>query len=165
MLRVVLGTLLAVAVVGASVPAVDSARIEATDSRLRGELTSVRAAIADLLVRDDPTRGPGARRVLTVRLPRRSWGQAGTARVALGVAGPGGDVLAWQARGGGRRTLRLPARLRAPGEADALVLRRPGRHRLVLALVPDDGEPVVTVRRHTFKSENGTSPAHARIAR
>lgn len=160
MLRVVLARLLAVAVVGASVPAVDSARVEATDSRLRGELTSVRAAVADLLVRDDPTRGPGARRVLTVRLPHRSWGQAGTARVALG-----GDVLAWRARSGSRHTLRLPARLRTTDEADALVLRRPGRHRLVLALVPDDGEPVVTVRRHTFKSENGTSPSHAGTAR
>jgi len=158
-LRVVVAVLLAVAVLGTSLPAVDAARVEAADTHLHGELTAVRTAVADLLVRDDPASGPGARRVVTVDVPGRSWGHAETERVALG-----GGVLAWRVDGGRRHTLRAPGRLRVADGSAVLVLRRPGQHRLTLALARDERGPVVTVH-HTFKPENGTSATHARTAR
>lgn len=143
MLRVVLVVLLAVGVLGASLPAVADARVAATDTVLEGELSALRTAVTDLLARDDP--GAGARRVVTLRVPSRSWGHAGTARLALGVDGPRTEHIAWRVRGGRERSLRLPVPVDAP-DGEALHLPAAGRHRLVLALRSGRDGPVVVAR-------------------
>lgn len=158
MLRAVVTVMLAVAVLAASLPLVTAVRVERADAAVNRELTAVSATVADLLARDDAVSGPGARRVVTIRLPERSMGSAGVVRVVLG-AGPREDLLAWRIRGGDRRHLRAPGPVTHRGHP--LELRRAGRHRLVFGLVPDGAGRTVTVRR--FKAETATSESHARI--
>lgn len=160
MLRVTVAVALAVAVLAAITPALAAVRIGHADATVRRQLTAVRATVADLVASDDAVRGPGARRVRTVRLPHRSAGSAGVAWVELG-GGPEGHRLGWRVRGGRPRHLRAPVPVGRAGRS--LVIRTAGRHRLVLALVrgPDGG--TVTVRR--LKVQNATSRRHARTRR
>lgn len=160
MLRVVVTVMLAVAVLGASLPSLASVRVERADAAVHKELTTVRATVADILTRDDAVSEPGARRVLTIRLPERSMGSAEVVRVVLG-AGPREDLLVWRVRGGEGRHLRVPGPVTHRGHP--LELRQAGRHRLVFGLVPDGAGRTVTVRR--FKAETATSESHARIRR
>lgn len=143
MLRVVLVVLLAVGVVGASLPAVERARVASTDTRLEGEVSSLRTALADLLARDDP--GAGARRVVTLRVPARSWGHAGVARLAVGVGDTRSERVVWRTRGGRERSVRLPVPVDAR-DGDAFRVAAAGRHRLMLALRTGPGGPVVVAR-------------------
>lgn len=156
MLRAVAGVLLALAVLGAAWPATEAARVEHAHGRVHEELAGVRDAVRDILARDDP----GGRRVVTVALPERSWASAGVERVALGARG---DRLAWRVAGGRDASLRVPVAVRSPS-GRPLVLRRAGRHRLVLALVGPEADPSVVVRR-TFKADEATTPGHAGIVR
>jgi hypothetical protein len=170
-IRVVLTVVLAAALLGAALPGVDCARVAHTDTRLRGELDSRRLHAEELAAREHPVPPAErrARRVLTLRLPGRSWGDA-RATVTLGLPAPDADGsrFAWRVGDGRRRSLRVDVPVRVPHSATEgrrLRLSRPGRHRLVLAFRHGPDRPVVTVRRLGFKYRNGTTPGHARLAR
>ena len=85
-----------------------------------------------LVDRDDATAAdvPGARRIVTFRLPARSLANAGVARVALRGAD---DEVRYRLRGGRTRRHGLPVDLRTSG--GPVVLRTAGRHRVRLGLV------------------------------
>jgi len=178
-LRAVLAVALAVALLAASLPAVDRARRDHADSQVRGQLERLATAARALAARNDPVPvgDAGATRALTLRLPARGWRSAGVAYVAIGgVPGnattdtPDGDVLAWRLAGGPPRVVRVEgvavhtvADDRIAPDGRPLVLRESGRHRVELSLVRHRGRPVVLVRR--FKPEDGTSPERARGVR
>jgi len=152
--RVVLAIALAAALVAVALPAVEEARESRQSALAREAAADLRASIRALVARDDPVPpgGRGARRVVTVRVP------AGDAAVRVGGRDGPSDAVGWRA---GERGGRLPVGvdLRIAGRASsvaALVLRDPGRHRLVLALRERGGRRVVRVRR--FKSREATTP-------
>lgn len=179
MLRAVLAVALAVALLAASLPAVDRARRDHADSQVRGQLERLATAARTLAARNDPVPvgNAGATRTVTLRLPARGWRSAGVAYVAIGgVPGnvttdtPDGDVLAWRLAGGPTRVVRVEdvavhtvADGRVAPDGRPLVVHEPGRHRVELSLVRHRGRPLVLVRR--FKSEDGTSPERARSVR
>jgi hypothetical protein len=144
-IRVVLAVALAAVLLGASLPAVDRARVAHTDAALEREGERLAAGIAALADRS----GSGGRWIVTVRVPGRSWGHAGG---RLSIA----DGIEWQVDGGRPGRARLPVPV-----VDGLVLRTPGRHRLVVELVRHRGRVGVAVRRLDLKSEGATTAAHA----
>lgn len=159
MLRVVVALGLAVALLAVSVPALETARSEHSDRRVSAELNELTAAIADLQAREAAVRTDRVqpRRVVTVRLPGRSWTDAGIEYVAIGghPDRPAGDertesAIVWRTTGGRVRTRSLPGVSVEADTADRddgpLVIREPGRHRLAVSLVAREHRTVVTVR-------------------
>lgn len=164
MIRVVVAVVLTTALLGVSFPAIDDARRDHSETAVRAELDAVERAATDLLATDDPA-ADGARRIVVLQLPTRSWTDAGTEEVTIGAArnGSGGRVTWLVDDDSTRRVRYLPdVPIRTDTDARALTLTESGRHRLVLALEGDATDPVVTVR--TFTSDGGTSEVHATVA-
>ncbi|MFB6168633.1 MAG: ABC transporter [Haloferacaceae archaeon] len=132
MIRVALAVVLLVAVAGVAFSAVDAGRHDRTAARLDAGVERVERAARLLVDRDDPTATgvPGARRVVSLRLPARSLANAGVARVALRG---GDDEVRYRLDGGRARRHALPVDLRTPD--GPVVLHTAGRHRLRLGLV------------------------------
>jgi len=156
MLRAVMAVTLATALLAVSMPAIDGARADRADASARAAAERIESAARDLQATDGavPPGTAGARRVVTVRLPERTWTSERLQFLAVGGR-PDSPVahdrtaVAWQVPG---RTLQLRncpgIRLEhRDGDDDPLVLREPGRHRLVLRLVRVNGTRIVTVRR------------------
>lgn len=134
----VLSVLLAVALVGASLPAVDDARHTSADAAGQRVTDRLHDAATTLAAHSDP----GGRRPLTLSLPARSWTAA---PVELRV---GDGSVRWRVGDGTWSARRVPVPVVVPG--GPLVLDG-GIHRLVLAVERRDGTPVVVVRRRGFK--------------
>jgi hypothetical protein len=160
-LRALLAAALAVAVLATSVPAIEQARTStATDRAVTAAEGAVRAFHA-VATDEDATRAglPGSRRVLTVRLPERSWTVARVEWFAVGGVPDGvdpawarasehGTVVAYRVAGGRPRRHRvsLPGvDVRTP--TGPVVFRSAGRHRAVLSLVRSAEGPTIVVER------------------
>lgn len=164
MIRPVLAVALASALVATSLPIVGEGRLDRADEAARTEIATLERRATALVRSDDPVRGgPGARRVVAVHVPARSFATAGVEYLSIESGeGDAAPTVRWAVRGAHPRERRLgDLRLRT-AEGDPLTIRRPGRHRLVLGLVWSRTEPVVTVRR--FKSDDGTTRSHDRVA-
>lgn len=162
MIRVVLAVVLATALIGVSLPAIDDARRDHTETVVRAELTQVERAATDLLQTDDPA-DDGARRVVTVRFPTKSWTDAGVDDVTMAASQDGsGGRFTWTVEGGPERVRPVPEIPLRTADGDPLRLAESGRHRLVLTLDGNRTAPVVTVRR--FTSDEGASRVHATVA-
>ena len=160
MLRVVVAVALSMALLTVSLPALETARRDHSAQRVTGELDGLTAAIEDVHAREGavPDGTAGARRVVTLRLPARTWTDAGVEYVAVGgrldrsPPGEGDEVdLSWQVTGRQPRERRIhgvavEARTDAGGDGP-LVLREPGTHRLAITLVERGNRTVVVVRR------------------
>lgn len=147
MIRVLLAVVLAAALVGYALPAVEQARASRADTLARDELTDFRATAVQFAATNDPVPAgtAGATLLVTVRVPRDT---------ALGIGvGPHDESLAWDRAG---RT-RVETDIRFDG---TLWLRESGRHRLRLSLVERGRDRVVRVRR--FKPERATTTARVR---
>jgi hypothetical protein len=151
-IRVVVAAALAVALLAASLPAVEDARIERTATDLDATLSRVERAAVGLATSEAPTSAEvaGARRIVDIRLAPPSWTSAPVAWVSLGgrPGGPQADVLAY------RIAERPPEVVALGGVALAtpdgpVVLRAAGRHAVALELVRIDGRTVVRVSRAT----------------
>jgi hypothetical protein len=166
--RLVVGVALTLAVVGAAMPLVEDAAATRAATAGQREADAVRAATL-ALAESDATTGPGARRVLEVRLP--DGPVTGTVTLAVGgvpnrsVPGDGdrSDVVAYRVAGRPWRVAaHLPLDLRTgpdADDADPLLVR--DDRRLVLSLRRRGGDPVVRATTRVFKRGNGTSRRHA----
>lgn len=163
MIRAVLCVVLAVALVAVSIPAIDAARRDHTETLVRLELREFTQAARNLLETDDPVRGAGARRIVVLSLPEESWSDAGVDSVTIetGWNGSGGH-LTWAVKGGRRQTRRLQDVPIHTVRGDPIVLKSAGKHRLVLTLDGTAAEPFVTVRR--FKTDDALTEVHATVA-
>lgn len=185
MIRVLLTVLLAAALVGASLPAIEDARAARAARTAERDAATLRAAATELVRESDPVpRGigggtgvAGARVSVRVRVPAPTFAGAGLTYLAIGshpsgslrADGPESDAVVYRIGDRPPRVLALPVDLRAirggrlRGDAVPLVLRGDERLALGYARV-DDGSAVTVARRsvRNFKSENATSRAHAR---
>jgi hypothetical protein len=142
-IRAVLAVLLSVALFAAVVPGIDEARRSRTATHLDGVTDRIERTVHSLRAHEDPTRPSvsGARRIVRVRLPARSWSAAGA---SLRIEGDE-DRVGYRLDGRPPRWTTLRGiDLRTP--AGPVVLERPGRHRLVVSLVRDRGVGVVIAR-------------------
>lgn len=139
--RTVLAVVLAVALLAASLPAVDDARRRRSANLVGVEAESLARDLGRFASVNDATRDvPGARLVVAVRLPGRSLTSVPVARFALhGEA----DTLEYRLRGGQTRRRAMPVDLRVAGAGERLALVEPGPHRLRFSLELADTGPVV----------------------
>lgn len=143
MIRLVVGVVLAAALLAASLPAIEDARVDRTNAQVETTTSRLRVAAASLLATDAAVVGPGARRVVTVRLPDRTLTSAAVRSFVVRCRPFCTVVVDFE--GGHRRTFRLDdLPFRTP--AGPIRLDDPGPHRLVLGLRPAADGPVVTVR-------------------
>jgi len=162
MIRAVLAVVLTTALLGASLPAIDDGRREHTHATVERELDRFERVARALRSTDDPVTGSGgARRLVTLSIPERSWSDAGLDVLTIAAWRNGsGGVITWRRPQGPRQDRRLPGLpLRTAGDGP-LRLATDGDHRLVLSLDGTPRNPVVTVRR--FTTEDVTTPDHAR---
>ncbi len=170
--RVALAVLLAAALVGASLPVVEDARVRATDEAARGSAHAVADAARDLARESDPVPGTaGARRTVEISVPRRSLARADLAYLVVGGRPgdpdprdtPRSDVVAYRVRGGPERVVRVPVALRVVRngtvQPDGTPLVLHGDVRLTLHLTLLDGRPVVLVS--TYRTANADRNAGA----
>lgn len=165
MLRVVIAVSIALAIVGLAYPAIDDARTVRTERAVRRELAAVVEAVTELV--GDETAVPlgdrGARRAVSMRLPRPSLTSASIEYVAIGGTPDdrsvrdtaAEDVIAYKVEGGRRRLLRVDADLRIAerrdgdwhvrDDSDPLVLRGGGTPELTFALAEYRGDETVLV--------------------
>jgi hypothetical protein len=144
-LRYVLAVVVAVGLVGVALPAMERAELRHDGDRLGREARRLATATDRLAGRTDP----GARELVTVRLPERAPGAARYLWVD-----PLTDTVRWRVQGGRERRLRV--------DADLLVgvtLRGGGRHRLVVEHVRRGGRRGLVVRE--FTSERSATAAYA----
>lgn len=157
MLRVVVAVVLTVALLAVTLPALETARHDRSAQRVQGELDGLTAVIRDVHTREDavPAGRAGARRVVTIRLPARTWTDAGVEYVAIGGSPPdtGMDertktTFAWQVTGQRphERRLDIPVEGGPPNEGP-LIIRSPGVHRLAISRVRRGNRTVVVVQR------------------
>lgn len=145
--RAVLAVLLATALLGATLPALDDARRERASATVAEQAETVERTARRLARTDDPTGDAGARRVLTLSLPASDWTTAAVENLSIGPAsGDAGGRIRWHVDGSTHEAVLSGPPLRTDDGAP-LVLNRTGHHRLVLALDGDPARPVVTVRR------------------
>lgn len=156
MLRVVVAVALATALLSVTVPALDVAKRDRGSTQIERSVERLTAAVADLRDREAavPAGEAGARRVVTVRLPARTWSTAGVEYLAIGGRPDGSSghaAAAWRVAGGHERARQVSG-VRVEGDGarspeGVLVVERPGTHRLELELVERDGRRIVVVRR------------------
>lgn len=158
MLRVVLAVLLAVALLGVSLPAVETARVERSATAVEGDLAAFETTVRDLATAADPATelDGAARRTVTVEVPRGSLTTAPVEFVAVGglpeesvSLQDGSSVLAYRV-GGTTHVRRIPVEVRVLGPdgdlgppGEPLVLRE--SKQVTLLLLERNGDPVVAV--------------------
>jgi len=157
-IRVALAVLLALALAGAALPAVDTARNERAADAARATADDLAAAVATLVAANDPTPPgvPGASATVTLTVADRVTLFIGgeVSERAGEDAGDGtekgaiedGSAVAYLVPGGERRTRSLPAPVRTPAtENDSLTLRETTTLRLTYDRT--ESGPAVSVTR------------------
>lgn len=154
MLRVVVAVVLSVSLLSVTLPAMETAGEESSARRVEADLDRLRTAINDVHAREAATRGgPGARRVVTVRIPASTWTSGGVEYVALG--GPPGDDgdsrwdIVWQLSGNEtpeRQRVGPPVAVDSESSSQ-LVLRDPGTHQIAVSLVERRANRTVVLDR------------------
>jgi len=143
--RLVIGVVLTASLVAVAAPAMSTASADAADSSVERQVTALSERLERVVATNDPTRGPGARHVTTLRLPARSVTSTGVEWLRFESRG-GVGLASWQVSEGQAGTARISGvPLRAPD--GNLTLREPGPHRIVFSLRAGDDGPVLTVSR------------------
>lgn len=144
MIRVVVTVLLAVAILAAAMPAVEHAAADRSEDRLRASVDEIDAAAVELADSEEAVPGTeGARRTVEVTLPADGFAAAGVERFAIS----GTDRrYAYRVEGRPTRERRGSVPVHTL-DGEPLVLREPGSHELVLALVTIEGERRIVVAR------------------
>lgn len=161
-IRATLTVALAAALLAASLPVVDRARVNHADTQVASELERLEQTAAALATRNDPVPAgeTPARVAVTLHLPSRSWGSAGLDR--LRFPPPGGDAtIRWRVEGGRAREIR-PSPVAIVGPPSGLTVAEGGTRRVVLELRVREGRRTVVVRRPSFIPEDATREPHVR---
>ncbi|GAA0548739.1 hypothetical protein ABNG02_07235 [Halorubrum ejinorense] len=152
MIRVVLTVLVAVALLTASMPAVETARVTTTADRLGAEANELERAIGGLAAGSTPVDDPemAARTTVLVRVPS-GFTAAAVERVALVETPerPSAVALAYRVDGRPKRVLRVgtgPASVEVDLVGAPIELRPSGVSRVRVRYV-DDGGPTIRIDR------------------
>lgn len=152
MIRVVLTVLVAVALLAASMPAVETARTATTGERIGAEADRLERAIGGVVAGSTPVNDPAmaAQTTVLLRVPT-GFAAADVDRVALVESPdrPGGVALAYRIDDRPERTLRVgtgPAETAVDLVGGPIELRPGGANRIRVRYVDDEG-PTVRIRR------------------
>ncbi len=153
MIRTVLAVVLAVAIIGAAVPAIEQGQIDRTETTIRGDLSALDTAITSLTTTEDATQTPSlaAQRAVTVTLPSDGIGAAPIETVVIDadgctyriVDGPTDRIPFATAE----RVVVAPNR-----STETLTLNETGRHQLIARLRQYNGSRIIEIERHDRQS-------------
>lgn len=144
-LRIVIGVALTAALVSVTAPALSTAQADSADATIDRQLRALSDRLETMVATDDPTTGPGARRIAEIRLPEAT--QTSEAITELRFhSREGVGVATWQVDDAGSDSTRLVGVPIRPVDGE-LTLSEPGVHRLAFELRLRGGDSVVTVRR------------------
>ena len=154
--RLVLAVAVMTALVSATAPALSTARADAANGVMQRQLDELGAELTTLVETDDATPNGDARRAVEIRLPARTYTNAGVSELQFGER-DGVGVATWtvESRKQTERLVGIPIRTTAATDR----LEEPGTHRLVFVLTRSDGQRVLTA--HRFKSEAAARSGHA----
>lgn len=150
-LRLVVGVVLTAAILAVATPMLSVGATDSADSSVTRQVDALSDRLETMVDTNDPTRGPGARHVTELHLPKRSLASAGIATVRI-HSRSGVGLATWRVdneQSTSRRLTSVP--IQASG--DGLVLRESGVHHLVFGLRSQEGKTVLRVRR--LGSEGG----------
>jgi len=154
--RLVLAVAVMTALVGATAPALSTARADAASGAMERQLDELRAELTTLLETDDATANGDARRAVEIRLPPRTYTNAGVSHLRFAErAGVGVATWTVESRRQTERLVGIPIRTTASTDR----IEEPGTHRLVFALTRSGGQRMLWV--HRFKSEAAARSGHA----
>ncbi|AGN02033.1 hypothetical protein L593_10440 [Salinarchaeum sp. Harcht-Bsk1] len=144
MIRVVVTVLLAIALLAAALPAVEDAAADRIERQLRADIEAIDTAATELLRSEEAVPGTaGARRTVSVTLAADGIAAAPVEEVRISSTD---RRYSFRVEGRGERKLRGTVPVHTLGD-EPLVLREPGTHELVLALVRVEGERRVVIAR------------------
>jgi hypothetical protein len=154
--RLVLAVAVMTALVGATAPALSTARADAASGAMERQLGELEAELTMLVETDDATPNGDARRVVEIRLPAQTYTNAGVSQLQF-TERAGVGVATWtvESRKQTEQLVGIPIRTTAGTDR----LEEPGTHQLVFVLTRSDGQRVLTV--HRFKSEAAARSGHA----
>ncbi|MEF8775211.1 MAG: hypothetical protein V5A43_01750 [Haloarculaceae archaeon] len=147
MIRVVLAVAVGAALLAVSVPAMETVRVSHADARVAGAVDRVETAARSLVERNDAVAesAVGARRVLTLDLPRGTWGTAALEHLAVRPHPlDNRTVVQWRVEGGGTTERRLDA-VQIEPVGDGFARWAGGRLRVRLVLLQRGGDRVVRI--------------------
>ncbi|MDQ2073103.1 hypothetical protein RBH20_11220 [Haloarcula sp. H-GB4] len=154
--RLVLAVAVMTALVGATAPALSTARADATSGTMERQLNELGAELTTLVETDDATVNGDARRAVEIRLPQRTYTNAGVSHLQFAErAGVGVATWTVESRKQTERLVGIPIRPTAGTDR----LEEPGTHRLVFVLARSDDQRIL--RFHRFKSEAAARRSHA----
>ncbi|WP_380675471.1 DUF7311 family protein [Salinigranum sp. GCM10025319] len=161
--RTLLTVLVAAALIGASLPAVDEARADRTGARLDAAATRLSDTAAALVASDDPVPlgERGASRTVVVTLPHAGVADARAAYLSIGGLPNASAPSAVGYRVADRPPRQVDAGVTFRTGADPLVLA-PGRHTLRLTLVRTATGVAVCVRPVSRRTGPATRSAVGR---
>lgn len=144
------------ALVGATAPALSTARADAANGTMERQVDALRTELTRLVEADAATANGDAQRVVTIRIPGQTYTSAGVGRLQF-AARAGVGVATWtvESRKQTERLVGIPIRTTASTDR----LDEPGTHRLAFVLTRSDGQRMLRV--HRFKSEAGARESHA----
>lgn len=152
MIRVVLTVLVAVALLAASMPAIETARTATSAERIGAEADRLERAIGGVVSGSAPVSDPAmaAQTTVLLRVPT-GFAAADVERIALVESPdrPSGVAIAYRIDGRPERTLRVgtgPAETAVDLGDEPIELRPGGANRIRVKYVEDDG-PTVRIRR------------------
>ncbi|MFY4813068.1 DUF7311 family protein [Haloarcula sp. AONF1] len=154
--RLVLAVAVMTALVSVSAPALSTARADTASDTMERQLDELGAELTMLVETDDATPNGDARRAVTIRLPVRTYTNAGVSQLQFAErAGVGIATWTVESRKQTERLVGIPIRTTAATDR----LDEPGTHRLVFVLTRSDGQRILQV--HRFKSEAAARHGHA----
>jgi hypothetical protein len=150
-IRTAVAVALAVAILAASLPAIQAARVQHADARIEAAVADLERTARALAAENAVVGTAPARRGISLSLPTESWASSGTAVLDVPPAPAGTDVT-WRAGGGSttNRTFDDVSIVARP----AFTLETGGRHRLRLALTRRAGQRVVVVSHPATGSDS-----------
>jgi hypothetical protein len=154
--RLVLAVAVMTALVGATAPALSTVRADAANSAMERQLEELAAELATLAETDDATPDGDARRAVEIRLPGRTYTNAGVSYLQF-TERSGVGIVMWAVESGKRTEQLVDIPIRTTAGTDRL--EEPGTHGLVFVLTRADDQRVLTI--HRFKSEAGAKRGHA----
>ena len=154
-LRLVIGAVLTVALVSVTAPALSTAQADSADAEVDRQLRALSDRLETMVATDDPTTGPGARRIAEIRLPAETQTTAEIVQLRFHSHEDVG-VATWRVDDAGGDSMRLVGVPLRPTGGE-LVLEEPGVHRLAFEFRLQDGTAIVTVQRLSRASNRNGS--------
>lgn len=157
MIRTVLAVVLAIALLTATLPAIETVRVDRVDHSVSQDLATIEHSSTELLTTEERIDGPGAQRVVSVSVPPRGLVTADLQYIELTA-----DAFTYKISGQSARTVRPDAPIVRPDAAGPL--RITTSTDILLRPIRDNGTRKVVMTRIGVSLNRSEPPEENRTA-